>query len=71
MMSSQIVVLLNEKSGRKLVENKCQNEGLKVEHLEDLISAVIEEQDRGNRLRLWNRFDEIFDDIEVDMSDVS
>lgn len=63
-MPHNIVVLLSSKDGRKLVRRKCEDAGLEIDVLEDLIEAEVEQQGKLRKRSLREDFDEIFDAIE-------
>ncbi len=61
-MSRNIVVLLKSNEGRALVEEKCQAAGMRIETLEELIKAELDQQGKMRKRGLRYEFDHIFDD---------
>jgi hypothetical protein len=60
-LSRDIVVLLAQKEGRRLVEEHCRRIGLSVADLERLIEEAIDRQPMQRRRALWQAFDEVLD----------
>ncbi len=60
-MSRDIVVLLAQEEGRRLVEEHCRRIGLPVADLERLIEEAIDKQPMQRRRALWQAFDEVLD----------
>ena len=65
-MPQNIVVLLKSEDGRKIVKKHCRAAGLSVSALEQLISAEVEQLGKKRKAGLWEEFDRIFDEIDVD-----
>lgn len=65
-MTQNIVVLLKSEDGRKIVQKHCRAVGLHVSELEQLIEAEIEQLGKKRKAGLWEEFDRIFDEIDVD-----
>ena len=57
------VVLLETAEGRALVERICKAKGVPMDIFEDLLAEEIDNQGRGRRHGLWQRYDEILDPL--------
>lgn len=60
-MPRNVVVLLNNDEGRRLVVAKCKRIGVKIAVFEDLVDAELDKQGMMRRAGLWDKFDEILD----------
>lgn len=65
-MSHNHIVLLNNPKSRKMVERLCEEHGFVFGVLEELIHAKITQTGSLRRRKLWQEFDDILDDIEIE-----
>ena len=62
-MSDGQVVLLRSEAGRSLLQSKCNEEGLDVGVLKQLVSVELDQQGKLKKRGITESFDEIFDNI--------
>ncbi len=60
-MPRNVVVLLNNEEGRRLVRAKCRAALIKIATFEELVDAELDKQGMKRRAGLWEEFDEILD----------
>lgn len=65
-MSQDLVVLLSQEDGRRLVEKHCKRVGLAVADLERLLEDAIDKQPMHRRRALWQAFDEVLDAVSAE-----
>lgn len=69
-MSKDIVVLLNNPEGRKLIQSRCREFGIPVHIFERLIEAEIAQQGKQRRAGIGDDFDTIFGEmIDAEMEE--
>ena len=64
-MAKNVVVLLSEGSGRKMVQETCKANGLDFNRFEKLVQVEVEQTGKQRRDGLWNSFDDILDGIQL------
>ncbi len=65
-MSRNVVVLLENREGRVMVEKFCRENGFDFSAFEELIKAEIEQSGKQKKKGLWDDFDNILDHIKID-----
>ena len=64
-MSSNIIVLLDNQTGRKMVKDACKANSLDYSEFENLLNVEVEQAGKQRRIGLWNAFDTILDRIRI------
>jgi hypothetical protein len=69
-LPSHIVVILAKPEGRRLVQEKCSENGFDIAFMEELVQAELEQIGKQKKIGLWEDFDDILDrmDFESDAS---
>ncbi len=62
-MPRNVVVLLDNSSGRTMVKGICEKEGLLFAEFEELVQAEVEQTGKQRKAGLWDSFDDILDRI--------
>lgn len=58
---SAVVALLQQGRGRDIIAKLCRAQGLKVQILDELVEAELDQAGKERKRGLYDRFDEIFD----------
>lgn len=58
-MANTGVVLLDSKTGRKIVSKHCKKNDISIQMIEDLVQAELEQVGKHRKRGLKDRFDEI------------
>ncbi|WP_114373905.1 hypothetical protein [Elioraea thermophila] len=65
-MPRHSVVLLGTEEGRRLVARKCREAGVRFAAFEELVEAELDQQGKKKKKGLWEEFDRILEEIEVE-----
>jgi len=68
-MPRNIVALLDNENGRKMILQSCKDRNLIFAEFEALVQAEVEKAGMQRRRQLWNDFDDILDRILVEEQD--
>lgn len=63
-MANSGVVLLDSKTGRRIVRRHCREEDIDMNLLEDLVRAELEQTGKRRKRGLFERFDDLLDDAQ-------
>ena len=65
-MPRNIVVLLDNPDGRKMIRKTCKSHDMLLDEFEELVQVEVEQTGKQRRAGLWDSFDDILDRIQVD-----
>lgn len=62
-MANSGVVLLDSKTGRRIVRRQCREEDIEPDLLESLVRAELEQIGKLRKRGLFERFDDLLDEV--------
>jgi hypothetical protein len=65
-MARNVVVLLNNSDGQKMVKKACKDSGFIFAEFEELVEAEVTQMGKQRRAGLWDAFDDILDRIKIE-----
>lgn len=65
-MPRNVVVLLDNPDGRRMIRTACKANGLFFPEFQELVQAEIEQTGKQRKKGLWDDFDDILDRIQDD-----
>lgn len=66
MKSPQIVTLLTNPEDREFIKSSCESKNLVFTEFEELVAAEIDQIGKMRKAGLWDRFDDILDQIIIE-----
>ena len=65
-MPGNVVVLLDNVEGRKMIREACKSNNIHFVGFEELVQVEVDQTGKKRRHGLWDSFDDILDRIQVE-----
>ena len=65
-MPRNVVVLLDNQEGQRLIKSACREHGVLFPEFQELVQAEVEQTGKQRRAGMWDSFDDILDRIQAE-----